>query len=314
MFARFAVLLTLSLCMSPALAAPQAYRKGKAADRPMAPVVAACPSHFQSVALCDQAAFSKKACKLDFDPSAVSDGTYDPAKTTCPNNDITTGQREAFEAAFSIAPDHVKSRLCQLKSVLIQSGSGGWKSWGYWEAPDERIRGQCGVDTAIGIGENHVVKTQSAADTENGILAALIPGFAGWLDSDAVQPPPRYADETPKLDGSGLLSVILHELGHVLFTDANVDQHEHRRHERNDRCFDDKFVGEYWRNYSMKRWVSFKANAGTFKKTSYATIGRIAADLGSRRLAFAEIRGNTGREFVSHFAMVSPIEDFVETY
>jgi len=64
----------------------------------------------------------------------------------------------------------------------------------------------------------------------------------------------------------------------------------------------------------MKRWVSFKANAGTFKKTSYATIGRIAADLGSRRLAFAEIRGNTGREFVSHFAMVSPIEDFVETY
>jgi hypothetical protein len=170
---------------------------------------------------------------------------------------------------------------------------------------------------------------QTLADQENIMLRAAL-GVDANPPNGSV---PWFTSSDQPAQGMALLSILTHELGHLLLAETNADgtgdgQHTHLRSRLCDKpgdrhpprtCFDQNFLAPHgvgntlWHTsrfrQHMRRWVVFdgptRRNNNQYQDAAHDLDAVIAS-------------GNYGTllsgEFVSFYAAVSPEEDFVETY
>jgi hypothetical protein len=290
-------------------------------DEPLIPVGSPL-SHFQ--AGCDdehdEKKFAEKACYTTFDPSQADFGrSYHPP--TCDGSvRVTDGQKDIIARAYGRAPEYAKIRLCKLTHLFVTHSSQG--SWSFWEGQDRPP----GTGVYIGISEWRLAGGRSIADGENEITDELV-GVDGDNGSDGPRLPRlRTSARDPSL---AVLSVLAHELGHLLLSDTNADGADagHPRRKVSDSprsdCFEHTFLGLSWDaetfHQHMRRWVEFGEQNQNRRENP-----ELQFDLKDLRAAIraddlvapsqAITRVYRSREFVSFFASISPEEDLVETY
>jgi hypothetical protein len=278
--------------------------------------------HFQ--AQCDdehdEKQFAEKVCYTTFDPSQAGFGHSYQSPTCDGSIRVTDSQKDIIAKAYSQAPEYIKTRLCKLTHLFVTLSSQG--SWSFWEGQDRPP----GTGVYIGISEWKLESGRSIADGENEITDELV-GFDGDNGS--------YGPRLPRLHTLArdpvltVLSVLAHELGHLLLSDTNADGVDagHPRRKVSDPprsdCFEHAFLGLSWDaetfHQHMRRWVEFgEQNQNKRKnpelqfdlKQLREAIGR--DDFVTPSQAITNVYRS--REFVSFFASISPEEDFVETY
>jgi len=177
---------------------------------------------------------------------------------------------------------------------------------------------------------------QRLADQENVLLAAAlgVPLSRIAAHNDL----PWFTSTDQPAQGMALLSILAHELGHLLLAETNADgtgnaQHTHprsllcnkpgNRGASSNTCFDTNFV-TLWNPtlfyQGMRRWITFSDRNGNMYQDAAHDLGTVRglvnapADPNDLSSANAAINTLLTNEFVSLFAALSPEEDFVETY
>jgi len=262
----------------------------------------------------------------NFDPANAHYNTPD-CGAALPPVDLTL-----FNKVYNLlnARSDVSTMLCtRLPHVFVLTG--GSNDYGVWEVPPGiKPNGQPRPARARGVmyiavhPEANV--PQKLADQENIMLAAAL-GVAHLPVGLGFE-----SDDLPG-DGMALLSILAHELGHLILAETNADGtggHGHK-HMRSDlcftqqqrpnpkTCFDNAFLAptgvnnRLWNtatfHQNMRRWIEFGDVAHRRNRYQSAAheLGTVLANPG----AAADLLDG---EFASLYAAVSPEEDFVETY
>lgn len=232
---------------------------------------------------------------------------YDPAQYnedySPPTCQSTASYKTAVQAAFTAAPPGVQAEICKLKKIIVQTYPTNTYSWGFWENPYTKPQGQ--QDSYVGIRSDsfNLTLAQEEDATEKNVLSRT---------------PLMFAHQSNGSAALGLLAVIAHEIGHIIWHRDNVYLPNSRLP-----CYLESFIGttspKSWKrdqglNQTLTRsWhppPSDNAAAGNADypvKTGPNPIRRPPAT-GSKLSDLIK----TG--FVTPFAAVSPEEDFVETY
>jgi hypothetical protein len=255
-----------------------------------------------------------------------------------------------FQAVYNLlqpSRNDVNIWLCSLTNLFVQTS--GTQDFGIWEVPGGTAPGgPQGGRHASGGGGIHIavrplasINPLKLADQENMLLAAAL-----GVPSSSIAPGgllPWFTSVDTPAQGMALLSILAHELGHLLLAETNADgtgnnNYTHGRSHLCDKpgnrpsanvCFDTYFVPPtpgttLWNpTYfypGMRRWITFSDRNGNMYQDTAHELGRVRGlvnapldpnDLSSANAAINDLLTS---EFVSLFAAMSPEEDFVETY
>ena len=270
----------------------------------------------------------------NFNPEITPDNRYTPP--TC-NMAAPPIDPAAFQPVYDLlnpTRSDVSSKLCNSITNLFVT-TGGAQDFGIWEVPAGTLPGSKTHRDARGNGGMYLAVhplanlPQTLADQENIMLRAAL-GVDANPPNGSV---PWFTSSDQPAQGMALLSILTHELGHLLLAETNADgtgdgQHTHLRSRLCDKpgdrhpprtCFDQNFLAPHgvgntlWHTsrfrQHMRRWVVFdgptRRNNNQYQDAAHDLDAVIAS-------------GNYGTllsgEFVSFYAAVSPEEDFVETY
>jgi hypothetical protein len=258
-------------------------------------------------------------CRIDianpnFDPA---NGNYKTPGCAPPLPDLTL-----FNKVYTLlnARADVRTTLCtRLPHVFVLQG--GSNAYGVWEVPPGiKPNGQPRPARAQGVMYIAVHPDANVghnlAYQENKMLSAAF----------APRPVPAglvYESDDGPGDGMALLSILAHELGHLLLAETNADGTggHNQKHARSDlcdtqlqrrnpqTCFDDDFLA-LWKAATfhphMRRWIAF----GGRNNNKYLDLNH-DLDEAIRTRNYSNFLDG---EFVSFDASASPEEDLVETY
>ena len=228
-----------------------------------------------------------------------------------------------FDKVFTLLNTRidVRTTLCtRLPHVFVLQG--GSNAYGVWEVPAGTLPDRVTHRPARAQGVMYIAVHPDAnvghnlAYQENKMLAAAF----------APKPVPaglEYVSVDGTGDGMALLSILAHELGHLLLAETNADGtgghgQKHGRSNLCDTqqqrpnpqtCFDDDFLA-FWDtdkfHHHMRRWINF----GGRNNNKYLDLNH---DL-DEAIRTGNYRNFLDGEFVSFGASASPEEDLVETY
>jgi hypothetical protein len=246
------------------------------------------------------------------DPKALvcqTDQYYDPAQynddyspPTC--QPAADTYKKAVQSAFDAAPPGVKTEICKLKNIIVQTAPNTY-SWGFWENPFTKPKGQ--QKSYIGIRSDYFGFTlaQEEDATEKIVLQHTNLSFSHKSTNDSA--------------ALGLLAVIAHEIGHILWHRDNVYLPTSPLLQ----CYVDSFVGPLAAPKSWKRdaglqqtlirsWHPPPNDATAPGNADYDnTVPNPIRRPPSNANQLSKI---IEKGFVTPFASISPEEDFVETY
>jgi hypothetical protein len=305
-----------------------------------------CTPHFTSANPCkNENDFVSKICNMaafdtkDFNPLTTTDANYHSPK--CDQVNTSIANIGIMKDAYKLAPDNVKSALCQLTRVFVTTDhtytnpSDRREALGIWESHG---RGDGGV--YIAIPDQLLSSASSLADEENNVLGRLLlPQSSSPYPSGHSLPMFANVGSASATPAAAVLAVLAHELGHVLLSDTHADGtggegHNHPRQCHNlpkDKCFESAFLGRPGENRGwdkvvfhqrMRRWTDFANHNGNIYQNPAFRFSNVVSDLTSTPTHPSNDADATrdmyaiyhGRSFTSLFATVSPEEDFVETY
>jgi len=259
-----------------------------------------------------------------FNPATTLDSDYDTPDCD-PTKTVTQADIDLFNKVYGLLTGgpgpgrtDVSNKFCRkLKNLFVATGA---NAYGVWEHPE---RGDGSMFIVVPPLANQPGQPQKLADQENLMLRAAFAAYGktvpAGLEYDSVDQPDQ---------GMALLSILAHELGHLLLADVNADGTggDGKLHPRSDpsngncdkpavanRCFESKFLqagasNTLWNRHlfynNMRRWIDF----GSRNNNKYLDTAHDLDSIGTYG-TFLD-----GAEFVSFYAAVSPEEDFVETY
>ena len=257
----------------------------------------------------------------NFNPEITPDNRYTPP--TC-NMAAPPIDPAAFQPVYDLlnpTRSDVSSKLCNSITNLFVT-TGGAQDFGIWEVPAGTLPDRVTHRPARAQGVMYIAVHPDAnvghnlAYQENKMLAAAF----------APKPVPaglEYVSVDGTGDGMALLSILAHELGHLLLAETNADGtgghgQKHGRSNLCDTqqqrpnpqtCFDDDFLA-FWDtdkfHHHMRRWINF----GGRNNNKYLDLNH---DL-DEAIRTGNYRNFLDGEFVSFGASASPEEDLVETY
>jgi hypothetical protein len=199
-------------------------------------------------------------------------------------------QKSDVEAAIKLAPSLVRAELCLVEKFFVTGGS----SFGFWENPysgqDHRSR------TYIGVNES--VFNQTLAQEETTLVRSLLENERDKLNLNYDIQPKGGVNEKHL----AILAVLAHELAHIRWYRWNVFAEP---------CYQQAFSSKTWDKIDdafQRKWVAFNEEKGTLKNKSL----KRPKEVNDKKLAKDFL--NLYKEFASPFGVVSPEEDYVETY
>jgi hypothetical protein len=255
--------------------------------------------------------FANSVCYTDYYPASAAQNS-----PSCKGNPSSV-EIHLLSDAFGKASSKMQQQLCHLEKVYININSKPNNlSWGVWNPSS--MKGN------IAISQGTINNSNDLGQEENGVLHAILPNLSNWdADPNPSLPPPKYGPipNTPEL---AVLSQIAHELGHVLFYDANVAGFKNRTGPSSN-CYSSRqgIFKTLWNipnTVNARKWVIFndenhlKHKDGKNISDINNSIGDYSKGTNDYSTASSELDKIVGGDFASVFAAVSPEEDFVETY
>jgi hypothetical protein len=248
---------------------------------------------------CPREDVQKRVCKRTaYDPAPVASYVY--VQPTC---DETHDYDAAIGNAYDLAPWKVKSELCRLSKIIVQTGRFAY-SWGYWENPETRSVSGTRPNSYVGI----------RADATSSSLKAVLDN--NLADTFSRTSPSLSLIHTVANDSAalGLLAVLAHEIGHIKWHRDGIYASL--------ACYYDVFVEGGWNQNSqlagsvIRRWhpTFSEPDAGGPADKHASHLDVDAPDPHDKDLNPGQVKNLYTKGFVSAVAGISPEEDFVETY
>jgi hypothetical protein len=228
-------------------------------------------------------------------------------------------------AAFDIAPDFFKDKLCSLDGIFVAQNTCAPtgctaddaidRSWGFRQqiSPPKRY---IAASAALWKNGSAPVFTAYKNLRLRAALTRLHANGRNWLDLAGSQPP-QFTSASPDTAAMSVLAVLTHETGHVLWFDAFVSQPGGSFDAANF-CGGRFYARAVWPDIAVPsgRWVDFGQQLPAQpRKPDYA--GTLQSHLS--RANFRQASGGLRSMFhdteaAGALATFSPIEDFVEAY
>jgi hypothetical protein len=129
-----------------------------------------------------------------------------------------------LSAAFQLADPDLQTQLCSLEKVFVDRDNRDIQiGWGFWENPrDQRDeRNVARQRMYIGLPAELWTDRPSLLDVENRTFASLLPKgretWEGWREDR-----PRYTTSDRNDFSWALLSILAHEMGHIVYVRADL--------------------------------------------------------------------------------------------
>jgi hypothetical protein len=257
---------------------------------------------------------------------------YDPTTGVAPGASQILGPvaqnspyRKDLSAAFRIAPDFFKDKLCGVTYAFVVQCANATQC-----TPEDAIRNSWGLREWQGAKSGKFIATSAALwqlqnsalpfhQYKNKRLALLLQTISPGLDLSQWPSPPVYSPATPNNNGEvSVLGALAHEMGHVLWYDAFVPNRGGNIDLTN--FCNGFYTQNSWSgvNVTSNRWINFGDLVnGETHNPDYIT--PIRNDLNASPPNFAQAGEDLNQLFSDQgltgtLAAVSPDEDFVETY
>lgn len=254
-----------------------------------------------------------------------------------PPSSAFAAEKAAIISAYNIAPSFFQTALCGVSAIYVDSDTDTTKppSWGM----RERLfpTGARGYRTHIGISARLLTALQSAPNPYAWYEQAIVAGLAGtvfdqppgpppslppssatWVShiTFAANPDPAPASLSPTPYAIALLSVLAHEVGHVIWFDQIVAANAPPS--SNDPLPAlDTFYEFSWKTPTHKRGFHLFGEGNSAAKPLHPPVDADFvrylqnSDTPDAAIALNKIYGG---EWASLLATIAPDEDFVETY
>jgi hypothetical protein len=199
-----------------------------------------------------------------------------------------------------------------LTQLFLTNAGDPWGSWGLWEAKDRPP----GTGVFIALSDRFLGDVKSLSDLETDVAAKLLELTAPM---DLKKKPRFIGGDDPAVV---TLSVLAHELGHILLAVTNADgvnRHHPRRRVLGppvSACFDHAFIARSWNKqgfqHSMRRWAPFAEQLENRQKHISFNLSSLKGKIDAADEAISQVYSSG--EFVSAFAAAAPEDDISETF
>jgi hypothetical protein len=305
--------LILFVCLTVAWGAPSAEAaKRSKSSKPYADAT----SYFRGPCESDPdgTKFAARACYLDrkFDAASLADRRSYQRPTCDRSIEIAASRKAVLAKAYTLAPNYMRGRLCRLTQLFLTNADAPWGSWGLWEAKDRPP----GTGIFIAVSDRYLGDVKSLGEFETEVVAKLV-GIST----------PTDLKRTARFTGGDdpvivALSVLAHELGHILLAVSNADganpQHPRRKvlGPPVSACFDQAFIAQSWDRKgfqkSMRRWVPFADQAKNKQKNVSFNLESLRGKAESVDDAVRRVYDSG--EFATPWAAITPDEELPELF
>lgn len=213
--------------------------------------------------------------------------------------------RKDLSAAFQLADPDFQAQLCSLEQVFVDNDHRGIPiGWGFWENPRDQLdeKNVARQRMYIGLPAELWTARPSLLDVENRTFASLLRrGHGTWEKWDAERP--RYTSSDRNDFSWALLSILAHEMGHIVYVKADLARDQSLR-----AC-----QSRSWESLGRRaRFRDFGDETGRHREPFPTQVDFAVSEDNkpSTDKALAQIYGVRA----SLLAAASPDEDFVESY